>query len=560
MYYTLFGASGEGAGGGAGHAQDQFADSASNGSSGGGAPYAAASAAGTAAGLPLTDSFGAQLADLGSPAACGAAAEAAWAPPAHASGGSSASLSPTSSPGAAAGGPLAAAAAAAADAAADLARKLPEAPLPACPAPPQGGRDRGGRGAGAAAAGENDSPLYQSDDFRINCYKIAACNRRAPHDWKTCPFVHPGEHGRRRPLSIARYQPVMCAAARRGEVCAAGDTCDKAHNVFEMWLHPDRYRTQICIQGTACTRKLCFFAHSPNELRRPPVRQSRGGGGGGGGGSNGGGGGGGSPGTGMGSPNGVAQALAPAAVPSTPSATLEGGLCLPAGPSPLSSGALGSNQNLSAALASLHCPSPLGEAGGWPLPAPGPGAARALAAQQLMSLGGGGGGGGHGALFHAHMQGPTAGPSPLGPSLPPAPAGAAAAPPPAHLFHAAAGPAGWAGGAAAGAAARADALWGAAHALPKALCQIAPQIYAAPPGSAGPPPYFQDAGGLAYAAHNGQPFYGPCHSHGGGGGAAAAALASAAAWPGHAPAAPHAPAAGAGGGGVLWAGHGTAGY
>lgn len=30
----------------------------------------------------------------------------------------------------------------------------------------------------------------------------------------------------------------------------------QSHNVFEMWLHPDRYRTQICIQGTACNRQV----------------------------------------------------------------------------------------------------------------------------------------------------------------------------------------------------------------------------------------------------------------------------------------------------------------
>ncbi|GBF94878.1 hypothetical protein Rsub_08121 [Raphidocelis subcapitata] len=120
----------------------------------------------------------------------------------------------------------------------------------------------------------SDAPVYRTDEFRINCYKVLACSRRTAHDWKTCPFVHPGEHGRRRPLAVFHYEAVMCPAVRRGEPCPAGDACDKAHNVFEMWLHPDRYRTQICIQGTACTRKVCFFAHTPAELRRPPVRQS----------------------------------------------------------------------------------------------------------------------------------------------------------------------------------------------------------------------------------------------------------------------------------------------
>jgi hypothetical protein len=38
-----------------------------------------------------------------------------------------------------------------------------------------------------------------------------------------------------------------------------------------MLLNPDRYRTQICIQGPACNRKVCFFAHTPEQLCRPPA-------------------------------------------------------------------------------------------------------------------------------------------------------------------------------------------------------------------------------------------------------------------------------------------------
>jgi hypothetical protein len=37
--------------------------------------------------------------------------------------------------------------------------------------------------------------------------------------------------------------------------------------VFEYWLHPTRYRTQLCNDGTACLRKICFFAHTVAELR-----------------------------------------------------------------------------------------------------------------------------------------------------------------------------------------------------------------------------------------------------------------------------------------------------
>jgi len=34
-------------------------------------------------------------------------------------------------------------------------------------------------------------------------------------------------------------------------------------------LHPDRFRTQMCLHGQACTKPLCFFAHTAAELRSP---------------------------------------------------------------------------------------------------------------------------------------------------------------------------------------------------------------------------------------------------------------------------------------------------
>ena len=51
--------------------------------------------------------------------------------------------------------------------------------------------------------------------------------------------------------------------------CARGDACPYAHNVFEYWLHPTRYRTQLCNDGEKCARKICFFAHTLEELRVP---------------------------------------------------------------------------------------------------------------------------------------------------------------------------------------------------------------------------------------------------------------------------------------------------
>ncbi|GBF91455.1 hypothetical protein Rsub_04195 [Raphidocelis subcapitata] len=113
------------------------------------------------------------------------------------------------------------------------------------------------------------SPLYMSDAFRINVFKILSCSNRRPHDWSQCAFAHPGEKGRRRPLDRVPYEPRMCAFARRGEECPAGDKCLQAHNIFESYCHPAKYRTAMCNEGPMCTRKLCFFAHSPAELRAP---------------------------------------------------------------------------------------------------------------------------------------------------------------------------------------------------------------------------------------------------------------------------------------------------
>lgn len=57
-------------------------------------------------------------------------------------------------------------------------------------------------------------------------------------------------------------------------VCKKGDSCEFAHGVFECWLHPDRYRTQPCKDGPNCPRRVCFFAHFPDQLRILPQQQS----------------------------------------------------------------------------------------------------------------------------------------------------------------------------------------------------------------------------------------------------------------------------------------------
>ncbi|XP_074592095.1 zinc finger CCCH domain-containing protein 35-like [Curcuma longa] len=122
-------------------------------------------------------------------------------------------------------------------------------------------------------AGEYSSPVvdaYSSDDFRMYEFKVRRCGRARAHDWTECPFAHPGEKARRRDPRKQRYSGAPCPDFRKAGGCKRGDSCELAHGVFECWLHPGRYRTQPCKDGTACRRRVCFFAHTPDQLRLVP--------------------------------------------------------------------------------------------------------------------------------------------------------------------------------------------------------------------------------------------------------------------------------------------------
>jgi hypothetical protein len=48
-----------------------------------------------------------------------------------------------------------------------------------------------------------------------------------PHNWRLCPYAHPGEAGRRRPPHM--HQPVMCDFGKTVRVCmSAAATCSAA--------------------------------------------------------------------------------------------------------------------------------------------------------------------------------------------------------------------------------------------------------------------------------------------------------------------------------------------
>ncbi|GAB4832592.1 hypothetical protein Ancab_006607 [Ancistrocladus abbreviatus] len=108
--------------------------------------------------------------------------------------------------------------------------------------------------------------IYATDEFRMFSFKIRPCSRAYSHDWTECPFVHPGENARRRDPRKYHYSCVPCPDFRKG-ACRRGDMCEYAHGVFECWLHPAQYRTRLCKDGTSCNRRVCFFAHTPEELR-----------------------------------------------------------------------------------------------------------------------------------------------------------------------------------------------------------------------------------------------------------------------------------------------------
>lgn len=108
--------------------------------------------------------------------------------------------------------------------------------------------------------------IYSTDEFRMFSFKVRPCSRAYSHDWTECPFVHPGENARRRDPRKYHYSCVPCPEFRKG-ACRRGDMCEYAHGVFECWLHPAQYRTRLCKDGTSCARRVCFFAHTTEELR-----------------------------------------------------------------------------------------------------------------------------------------------------------------------------------------------------------------------------------------------------------------------------------------------------
>ncbi|GMH37480.1 hypothetical protein BSKO_05353 [Bryopsis sp. KO-2023] len=110
-----------------------------------------------------------------------------------------------------------------------------------------------------------------TEEFMLHSYKVISCGKCYPHNWKRCPFAHEGEAARRRDPRTHSYSDVMCPEARKGQTCPRGDNCPFTHSLFEYWLLPSRFKTQLCSKRGACRRAFCFFAHDESELREPPA-------------------------------------------------------------------------------------------------------------------------------------------------------------------------------------------------------------------------------------------------------------------------------------------------
>uniref|UniRef100_A0A0D9X2P6 C3H1-type domain-containing protein n=1 Tax=Leersia perrieri TaxID=77586 RepID=A0A0D9X2P6_9ORYZ len=114
-----------------------------------------------------------------------------------------------------------------------------------------------------------------SEEFWMHVYKVQRCPRSSSHDWTSCPYAHKGERARRRDPRRFAYVAVTCPDYRPSQPgaapsCMHGLRCRYAHGVFELWLHPNRFRTRMCSAGLRCPRRICFFAHCSAELRDDP--------------------------------------------------------------------------------------------------------------------------------------------------------------------------------------------------------------------------------------------------------------------------------------------------
>lgn len=104
--------------------------------------------------------------------------------------------------------------------------------------------------------------------FKVTKCQVPACDR------SLCFEYHHSEDRRRPIVELPSghwsYGPEQC----RNSALCIGENCSFAHNSWEIWYHPMRFRTQRCAAGEGlwglCQYGLhCPYAHHLGEFRRP---------------------------------------------------------------------------------------------------------------------------------------------------------------------------------------------------------------------------------------------------------------------------------------------------
>ena len=124
-----------------------------------------------------------------------------------------------------------------------------------------------------------DLPRFpsESDTYALymRTYKVTKC--QFPTCDRSLCFEYHNNEDRRRPVAELpngnwSYRPEQC----RNSVLCIGENCLFAHNSWEIWYHPMKFRTQRCAMKEGlwglCQYGLhCPYAHHIGEFRRPAV-------------------------------------------------------------------------------------------------------------------------------------------------------------------------------------------------------------------------------------------------------------------------------------------------
>lgn len=86
-------------------------------------------------------------------------------------------------------------------------------------------------------------------------HDLLADSSSLTHQHHYCLHCYAGEKAVRRDPRLHKYTGTSCPDYRKGS-CKRGSGCPYAHGVFEVWLHPSRYRTQMCKDAALCTRQV----------------------------------------------------------------------------------------------------------------------------------------------------------------------------------------------------------------------------------------------------------------------------------------------------------------